>query len=102
MVAFAVSLILRLGGGISLETNDGAVGFAALLRLPDWLPGLFPGSPGDWYEANGAAAYPVRTIAAAAGMILLPVVSRLTARRDPPRPLGPAVREERPAGPVTA
>jgi high affinity choline transporter 7 len=87
IVAFAVSLVLRLGGGISLETNDGSVGFAALLHFPDWFPGLFPGSPADWYEANGAGSYPIRTIAATAGMILLPVVSRLTARWDPPQPL---------------
>jgi solute carrier family 5 (high affinity choline transporter), member 7 len=95
MVAFAVSLALRLGGGISLETNDGPIGFAALLRLPDWFPGLFPGSPSDWYEANGAASYPIRTMAAAAGMILLPLVSRLTARLDPPRPLREVVRDDR-------
>jgi high affinity choline transporter 7 len=95
MVAFAVSLALRLGGGISLETNDGSIGFPALLRLPEWFPGLFPGSPTDWYEANGAASYPIRTMAAAAGMILLPLVSRLTARLDPPRPLRDVGRDDR-------
>ncbi len=97
MVAFTVSLILRLGGGIFIETNDGSVGFAALLRLPDWFPGLFPGSSADWYEANGAASYPIRTMAAGAGMILLPLVSRLTAWRDPPRPLR-AMAKETPVG----
>ncbi len=87
IVAFAVSLALRLGGGISIETNDGSAGFAAILRLPEWFPGLFPGSPGDWYEANGAASYPIRTMAAVAGLILLPLISRLTAQWDRPRPL---------------
>jgi solute carrier family 5 (high affinity choline transporter), member 7 len=96
IVAFAVSLALRLGGGISIETNNGSVGFAAQLRLPDWFPGLFPGSPADWYEANGAATYPIRTMAALAGMILLPVVSRLTGHWDPPRQL-PALPDRAPA-----
>ena len=87
IVAFAVSLALRLGGGVSLETNSGQMGFPALLHLPEWIPGVLPGSASDWYDSIGAATYPVRTLAAAAGMILLPLVSRMTGRWDPPRSL---------------
>ena len=52
IAAFSVSLVLRLGGGEPL------FGIPALIPYPEWLP--------------------FKTIAAGAGMILLPVVSRLT------------------------
>jgi high affinity choline transporter 7 len=61
ITAFAVSLILRVGGGEPL------FGIPALIAYPEWLP--------------------VRTTAAAAGLVLLPVVSRLTLRWSVPRPL---------------
>ncbi len=61
MVAFTVSAVLRLGGGEPL------LGVPALLAYPE--------------------GFPFRTVAAAAGLILLPVVSRLTAAFDPPRAL---------------
>ena len=61
MAAFIVSAALRLGGG------------EPLLGLPALIP-----YPEDW---------PFRTAAAAAGLVLLPVVSRLTARREPPLPI---------------
>lgn len=64
MAAFSVSAILRLGGGEPL------LGLPALLPYPD--------------------GFPFRTLAAVAGLVLLPLVSRLTARQDPPRPLGRA------------
>jgi high affinity choline transporter 7 len=54
IAAFCVSLALRVGGGEPL------FGFAPLLPYP--------------------ADFPFKTAAAAAGMVLLPVVSRLTAR----------------------
>ncbi|MEO7133371.1 MAG: sodium:solute symporter family protein [Vicinamibacterales bacterium] len=60
MAAFTVSLILRLGGGEPL------FGVAALIAYPDWMP--------------------FKTVAAGMGMILLPLVSRLTADVSPPRP----------------
>lgn len=63
MVAFTVSAVLRLGGGEPL------LGLQALLPYPD--------------------GFPFRTLAAGAGLVLLPVVSRLTATADPPRPLAP-------------
>ena len=61
IVAFTVSLVLRVGGGEPL------FGVPAMIPYPAWLP--------------------FKTIAAAAGMILLPVVSRRTASWAPPRPL---------------
>ncbi|HUU35377.1 MAG TPA: sodium:solute symporter family protein [Vicinamibacterales bacterium] len=61
MAAFAVSLVVRVGGGEPLLS----------------LPALFPYPDG----------LPFRTLAAALGLALLPLVSRLTARWDAPRPL---------------
>ena len=61
MAAFAVSAVLRIGGGEPL------LGVPALLPYPE--------------------AFPFRTVAAAAGLVLLPLVSRLTGRWDPPRVL---------------
>ena len=61
MVAFVVSFVLRVGGGEPL------LGVPALMHYPDTLP--------------------FRTVAAAAGLILLPLVSRATANWDPPQPL---------------
>jgi high affinity choline transporter 7 len=61
VAAFVVSLTLRVGGGEPL------FGIAALIPYPDWLP--------------------FRTVAAGAGLILLPAVSRLTAAWSAPRPL---------------
>jgi high affinity choline transporter 7 len=73
VVAFAVSLVLRLGRGEEI------FGLPAFLPYPDW--------------------FPTRTAAALAGLVLLPVVSRLTARWDRPRPLKepPPARERRAA-----
>jgi hypothetical protein len=48
---------------------------------------VLPGTPGSWYDAAGAMLFPYKTFAALAGAITVPVVSRLTARLDPPRPL---------------
>ena len=61
MAAFMVSLILRIGGG------------EPLLGLPRLIP--YP------------EIVPFRTLAAGVGFVLLPVVSRATARWDQPRPL---------------
>jgi high affinity choline transporter 7 len=61
MVAFVVSLVLRIGGGEPL------LGLPALIAYPPTLP--------------------FRTVAAAAGLLLLPVVSRATARWDEAKPL---------------
>jgi high affinity choline transporter 7 len=62
MAAFVVSLTLRVGAG------------EPLLGLPAFIP--YP------------ETVPFRTLAAAVGLVLLPLVSRITARWDPARPLG--------------
>ncbi len=72
MAAFTVSLILRLGGGEPL------FGVPALIAYPDWMP--------------------FKTVAAGMGMILLPLVSRLTADVSPPRPAHASDHLARPAG----
>ncbi len=61
IAAFVVSAALRIGAGEPL------LGVPALIHYPPALP--------------------FRTIAAAAGLVLLPVVSRLTARWDAARPI---------------
>ena len=68
VAAFSVSLVLRLGGGEPL------FGIPALIPYPEW--------------------WPFKTVAAAAGLVLLPLVSRLTAAAAPPNPL-PSIRDER-------
>lgn len=69
MAAFFVSLVLRVGGGEPL------FGIPALIPYPDWVP--------------------FKTTAAVAGLILIPVVSRLTAWKAAPRPLRNVAVEER-------
>jgi high affinity choline transporter 7 len=64
IAAFSVSLVLRLGGGEPL------FGIPALIAYPEWVP--------------------FKTVAAAAGLILLPLVSRLTKDLSAPRPLAVA------------
>jgi solute carrier family 5 (high affinity choline transporter), member 7 len=61
IAAFVVSLVLRVGGGEPL------LGLPALISYPQ--------------------AVPFRTLAAAAGLVLLPLVSRATAQWDEARPL---------------
>ena len=61
MVAFTVSLALRVSAGEPL------LSIPALVHYPD--------------------TYPFRTVAALAGLVLLPLVSRLNAHRDPPQAL---------------
>jgi high affinity choline transporter 7 len=58
IAAFVVSLLLRIGGGEPL------LGIPAFAHYPEWLP--------------------FKTVAAAAGLVLLPLVSRATAHLDGP------------------
>ncbi|MBL9124209.1 MAG: sodium:solute symporter family protein [Planctomycetaceae bacterium] len=82
IAAFAVSLVLRLGAGEPL------FGWAPWIPYPELFAPILPGSPADWYDsASGAIMLPVKTLAAVTGLVVLPVVSRLTARRCPPRAL---------------
>jgi high affinity choline transporter 7 len=82
IVAFVVSLLLRLGGG------------EPILAIPPWIPytelfaAVLPGPPEPWLEGGHAATlFPVRSFAALVGLLLLPLVSRWTARWDPPLPI---------------
>lgn len=80
ITAFCVSLILRLGGG------------EPLFNLPYFIPypEIFTSEPAKWYDA-GARLFPFKTLAAGVGIVLLPVVSRLTAKWDAPRSLAKIV-----------
>jgi high affinity choline transporter 7 len=69
IVAFAVSFLLRVGGGEPL------LGVPALMHYPD--------------------TFPFRIAAATAGLLLLPLISRATAAWDSPRPLRNVVEVER-------
>ncbi len=81
ITAFVVSLVLRLGGGEPLFDLPWFIDY------PRLLPEALVGHPEMWYDNSGAMLYPFRSLAALAGLILLPVVSRLTARWNPPRAL---------------
>lgn len=82
MAAFAVSLVLRLGGGEPL------LGIPHFIPYPELFAATLPGTPADWYNpATGAMLFPFKALAAGAGLVVLPVVSRLSARWDAPRPL---------------
>ena len=80
--AFVVSLALRLGGGEPL------FGIPPLIPYPQVVSAVFPLDVVRWYDPQtGALLFPFKTVAAATGMVLIPVVSRLTARWNSPRPL---------------
>jgi high affinity choline transporter 7 len=82
IAAFSVSLVLRLGGGEPL------FGMAPTIPYPELFSAVLPGTVSSWYDpATGALLFPFKTLAACAGVVCLPVVSRLTARWDPPRRL---------------
>lgn len=89
IAAFAVSLVLRLGGGEPL------FGWAPWIPYPELFAPWLPGSAADWYDSQtGAIIFPFKTLAAAAGLIILPVASRLSSRWDPPRELVPEPSDE--------
>jgi high affinity choline transporter 7 len=81
VAAFAVSLVLRLGGGEPL------FGLAPIIRYPELASAFLPIDPARWYDAAGTLLFPYKSLAALTGLILLPVVSRLTARWSAPQPL---------------
>jgi high affinity choline transporter 7 len=74
VVAFVAALVLRLGGGEPL------LGLAPFIAYPEIAARVLPIDPAAWYDASGAMLWPFRTIAAGTGMVLLPIVSRLTRR----------------------
>jgi len=79
VAGFVLALVLRLGGGEPL------FGIRPVIPYPELFAAFLPGTPGSWYDAAGAMLFPYKTLAAVAGAIAVPVVSRLTARWDPPR-----------------
>jgi high affinity choline transporter 7 len=89
MAAFFLSLVLRLGGGEPL------LGLKPFIPYPELFAGILPGHPQDWYDpSTGAMLFPFKTLAAAVGFAVLPVVSRLTAQWKPARMLVNLEREE--------
>jgi high affinity choline transporter 7 len=82
IVAFGASLVLRLGGG------EPILAIGPMIPYGEIFSGVLPGSSELWLTADGRATlFPVRTLSALVGLVLLPLVSRLTARWDPPRPI---------------
>jgi high affinity choline transporter 7 len=90
MAAFFLSLVLRLGGGEPL------LGLKPFIHYPEIFAAFLPGGrPQEWYDAStGAMLFPFKTLAAAAGFAVLPVVSRLTAHWKPARVLANLTHEE--------
>jgi len=84
MTAFFAALVLRLGGGEPILHME------PIVPYPEWFAGFLSGEPAAWYEMKNdfrVMLFPFKTLAFLVGMTLLPIVSRLTARWDPPRPL---------------
>ena len=95
IAAFVVSLVLRFGGG------EPVLGLPPLIPYPELFAGVLQGTPASWYEQGEGLRvmlFPFKTFAFAVGMVVLPVVSRLTLSWDPPRPLRQP--PEVPAAPV--
>lgn len=102
--AFVISLALRLGGG---EPLFGVAPFIPYPELFAWLlEAGFSNQPAGWFHGltvqvwydpvSGAMLFPHRLLAAAAGLVTLPLVSRLSGRLDPPRSLPGPEMESRP------
>ncbi len=82
VAAFVVALVLRAGGGEPL------FGIPPLIPYPEIAATIVPLDAARWYDpGTGGLLFPYKTLAALAGMVTLPVVSRLTARWSPPLPL---------------
>jgi high affinity choline transporter 7 len=82
VAAFCFSLVLRLGGGEPL------FGWPPFIPYPELLSAVLPGSAQSWYDATtGALLFPYKTLSALVGIVVLPLVSRLTRRWDKPQPL---------------
>ena len=80
IAAFVASLLLRLGGGEPL------LGIPHVIPYPELFAPVLPGAAAAWYDpGTGGILFPFKALAAGAGMIVLPVVSRLSARWDAPR-----------------
>jgi hypothetical protein len=65
------------------------------IHYPEIFSAFLPGRPQDWYDpATGAVLFPFKTLAAAVGFVVLPLVSRWTAQWKPARMLENLAREE--------
>ena len=80
ITAFCISLFLRLGGGEPLFN------LPPFIPYPEIFAAFLSGEPKSWYD-GGTLLFPFKSLAVAVGIILLPAVSRLTARWDVPKPL---------------
>jgi solute carrier family 5 (high affinity choline transporter), member 7 len=80
ITAFGVSLVLRLGGGEPL------LNLPAFIPYPELFAAILPFDPKSWYDGT-TMLFPFKTMAALTGVILLPVVSRLTIQWEPTQPL---------------
>jgi len=76
-----VALAMRLGGGEPL------FGLPPLMPYPEIAAYVLPLDAARWYDDAGALLFPFKTLAAATGLVLLPVVSRLTSTWSVPQPL---------------
>lgn len=82
IVAFVASLTIRAAAG------EPSLGIAPLIDWARFSELLFGADASGWTDPDtGATHLPVRTAAALAGLVLMPLVSRLTRRWDPPTPL---------------
>jgi high affinity choline transporter 7 len=72
-----ISLVLRIGGGLSLETDSGLIGFPALIPYPEMLSHFVTLTPSEWYDGIGVTLLPIKTFATIVGLIAIPAVSRL-------------------------
>jgi high affinity choline transporter 7 len=82
IAAFVVSLVLRLGGGEATVLH-----LPPLIPYPELFEGLLKESPKSWYLMDTGTPemlFPFRTLAFAAGMLVLPLISRITGHWDPP------------------
>ncbi len=77
IVAFCVSLVLRLGGGEPL------LGLPPLVPYPEITAWLAGSDPAAWYDASGVMLWPFRTLAAVTGLVLLPLLSRMGTAASP-------------------
>ena len=85
IAAFGVALVIRIGGGEPL------LGLKPFIPFPE----IFLQAPADWYDAKtGAMLFPFKTLAAVSALVILPVVSRLTANLHQPRLLENAYEGE--------
>jgi high affinity choline transporter 7 len=80
ITTFCVSLVLRLGGGEPLFN------LPPFIPYPEIFAAFLPGAPQTWYDGT-TMLFPFKTLAAVVGIILLPVVSRLTSKWEQARPL---------------